>query len=191
MKTLTCLLITFGFSCTLIAQFKQGSYTQFGLSVPLKENINRNDDDSNWFTPNGLSLKFGEGIHFNRTIAIGLNSGIDWIASKKLVVIPAFANLKLGIKIGKEDFLYLQPAYGKSIILGRGNLHGDYKKISLGIEDIEGVALFIELTQYGFSLYTPEKVTSISLGLSSTWFTKRVKKKTNSNQTQSGKHNKY
>lgn len=170
MKTLTCLLITFGFSCTIVAQFKQGSYTQFGVSVPLKENINRDDEDTNWFTPNGLSLKFGEGIHFNRTIAFGLNSGIDWVASKKLVVVPAFATLKLNIKISEEDFLYLQPAYGKSIVLGRGNLHSDYKKISLGYEGIEGIALFIELTQYGFSLNSPEKVANISLGISNSSF---------------------
>ncbi len=180
MKTLTCLLITFGFSCTLIAQFKQGSYTQFSISIPMRANLENRNEDEYWFTPNGLSFKFGEGLHFNRTIALGFNSGIDWIASRKLVVVPAFANVKFSLKIDPEGFLYLQPAYGKSIVLGRGNLHGDYKKISLGFEHIEGFALFIELTQYGFSLYTPEKVTSISLGLSSTWFTKRVKN--NSNQ---------
>lgn len=183
MKTLAYLLISISFSWSLFAQFKQGSYTQFSISTPMRANLENRNEDEYWFTPNGLSFKFGEGLHFNRTIAIGLNSGIDWIASKKLVVIPAFANLKLGMKVGgKKDFLYLQPAYGKSIVLGRGNLHGDYKKISLGYEGIEGFALFIELTQYGFSLYTPEKVTSISLGLSSTWFTKRVKNRTNSNQ---------
>ncbi|RVT78351.1 hypothetical protein EOD40_03700 [Flavobacterium sufflavum] len=177
MKTLACLLITVGFSWPLFAQFDQGSYTQFGVSVPLKENIDRDDDDSNWFTPNGLSLKFGEGIHFNKTISVGLNSGIDWVASKKLVVVPAFANLKISLKIDKEGFLYIQTDYGKSIILGRGNLHGDYKKISLGLEHIEGIAFFIELTQYGFSLDTPEKVTTVSLGISSIWFTKKSKNK--------------
>ncbi|MEL1241608.1 hypothetical protein [Flavobacterium flavipallidum] len=176
MKTLTCLLITFGFSCTLIAQFKQGSYTQFGVSVPLKENINRDDEDTNWLTPNGLSLKFGEGIHFNRTVAIGLNSGIDWVASKKLVVVPAFANIKFSLPIDGETFIYIDTAYGKSIVLGRGNLHGDYKKIGLGIESLDGLALFAELNLYGFSLYSPEKVSNISLGLSWSRFTSKKTK---------------
>jgi hypothetical protein len=179
MKTLACLLITIGFSWPLFAQFDQGSYTQFSISTPLRANLDDDDKDSYWFTPNGLSLKIGEGIHFNRTIAVGISSGIDWVASRKLVVVPAFANLKISLKLDNGGFLYVQTAYGKSIILGRGNLHGDYKKISLGFEHIEGIAFFIELTQYGFSLDSPEKVANVSLGISSTWFTKKAKNKAN------------
>lgn len=146
----------------------------------MRANLENRNEDEYWFTPNGLSLKFGEGIHFHRTIAAGLNTGIDWVASRKLVVVPAFANLKLSLKLDSETFLYIQTDYGKSIILGRGNLHGDYKKISLGFEHIEGVAFFIELTQYGFSLDTPEKVANISLGISNSSFkTKRSKNKIN------------
>ncbi|MEN9908391.1 MAG: hypothetical protein RLZZ540_1540 [Bacteroidota bacterium] len=176
MKTLACLLITISFSWPVFAQFNQGSYTQFSISTPLRANLDDADKDSYWFTPNGLSLKVGEGIHFNRTIAVGISSGIDWVASRKLVVVPAFANLKISLKLDNEGFLYVQTAYGKSIILGRGNLHGDYKKISLGFEHIEGIAFFIELTQYGFSLDSPEKVANVSLGISSTWFTKNTDK---------------
>ena len=174
MKTLTYILILIGYSLPNFAQFQQGSYTYFSVSVPLKENVNRGDDEY-WFLPDGLSLKFGEGIHFNRTISIGLHSGIDWIGSRKLVVIPAYANLKLSLQLGPEDFLYIQPAYGKSIVLGRGNLHDDFQKISLGYEGIEGYSFFIELTQYGFKLYTPDKVTTFSLGLAFTAFNKKTR----------------
>lgn len=178
MKTLAFLLITISFSWTLSAQFNQGSYTQFSASFPLKANLDHEEDDSDWFTPNGLSLKIGEGLHFNRTIALGLNSGIDWVASKKLVVVPAFASLKINLKLDSETSLYIQPGYGKSIVLGRGYLHGDYKKISLGFEDIGGFALFLEITQYGFSLNSPEKVSNLSLGISKFWLTKNSLKKT-------------
>ncbi|MES2240577.1 MAG: hypothetical protein V4497_10010 [Bacteroidota bacterium] len=175
MKTLACLLIAISFSYPILAQFNQGSYTQYSISTPLRANLDNDDKDSYWFTPNGLSLKVGEGIHYNRAIAVGLNSGIDWIASRKLVVVPAFFNLKLSLKIDNEGFLYLQTDYGKSIILGRGNLHGDYKKISLGLEHIEGIACFIELTQYGFSLDSPEKVANVSLGISNSIFKNKPK----------------
>jgi hypothetical protein len=179
MKTLASILLLLGYSLPNFAQFQQGSYTYFGVSAPLKENVNRDDDDSSWFIPDGLSLKFGEGIHFNRTIAFGLNSGIDWVGSRKLVVIPAYANLKISLQLGQEDFFYIQPAYGKSIVLGRGNLHDDYQKISLGYEGMEGYSFFIELTQYGFKLYTPDKVTTFSLGLAFTSFNKKTRNKTN------------
>jgi len=170
MKTLAYLLISISCSWSVLAQFNQGSYTQFSISTPMRANLENRNEDEYWFTPNGLSFKFGEGIHFHRTIAAGLNTGIDWVASRKLVVVPAFANLKLSLKLDPETFLYIQTDYGKSIILGRGNLHGDYKKIGLGIENLDGLALFIELTQYGFSLDSPEKVANISLGISTSSF---------------------
>lgn len=180
MKTLACLLLTINFSWPVLAQFGQGSYTQFSIATPLRANLDDDDKNSYWFTPNGLSLKAGEGIHFNRTIAVGINSGLDWIASRKLVVVPAFANLKISLNVDKEAFLYVQTDYGKSIILGRGNLHGDYKKISLGFEHIESVPFFIELTQYGFSLDSPEKVANVSIGISiSSFKNKHQKNRTN------------
>jgi hypothetical protein len=142
----------------------------------MRANLDRANEEEYWFTPNGLSFKFGEGVHFDRKIALGLNSGIDWVASKKLVVVPAFANIKFSLPIDGETFIYIDTAYGKSIVLGRGNLHGDYKKIGLGIESLDGLALFAELNLYGFSLYSPEKVSNISLGLSWSRFTSKKTK---------------
>ncbi len=179
MKTLIWLLLILGCSCSVFAQFQQGAYTQYSLSTPMRANLNSDNEDEYWFTPNGLSFKFGEGLHFNRKIAVGLNSGIDWIASKKLVVVPAFANLKFSLKLDPETFFYIETDYGKSIIIGRGNLHGDYKKIGLGIEGIERPAVFIELTQYGFKLDSEEKVATISLGISFSSFRKNSKAKSN------------
>lgn len=87
-----------------------------------------------------------------------MNTGIDRIATEKLVVIPVFGNLKLSTKIGPEDQLFLQAGYGRSVILGRGNLTGDYKKIGIGFENTtEGLGQFVDVTQYGFSLHSKEK----------------------------------
>jgi hypothetical protein len=178
MKTLAILLFTLFFTSSFFGQFKRGSYTQFNLSVPFRGNPNYDEDNdySYWFLPDGLSAKFGGGIHYNKKLSVGMNTGLDWIATEKLVVIPVFGNLKLSTKIGPEDQLFLQAGYGRSIVLGRGNLTGDYKKIGIGFEDtIEGLGVFVDITQYGFTLYSDEKVWSISLGVSFTTYKNRIK----------------
>lgn len=84
-----------------------------------------------------------------------MNTGVDWIATEKLVVIPVFGDLKLSAKIASEEQLFLQAGYGRSIVIGRGNLTGDYKKIGIGFKNTtEGLGLFAEVTQYGFTLHS-------------------------------------
>ena len=178
MKTLAILLFALFFTSSFFAQFRRGSYTQFNLSVPLRGNPDYDEDTdySYWFLPDGLSAKFGGGIHYNKKLSIGMNTGIDWIGTEKLVVIPVFGDLKLSTKIASEEQLFLQAGYGRSIVIGRGNLTGDYKKIGIGFEDTaEGLGLFVEVTQYGFTLYSDEKVWSISLGISFTTYKNRIK----------------
>ncbi len=175
MKTVIFLVFT-TLCCTssFLAQIKRGSYTQFNLSVPLRGNLDSENESDYWFLPDGLSVKFGGGMHYNKTISIGINTGVDWIGSKKLVIVPVFGNLKLSTSIEPETLLYLQAGYGESIFIGRGGITGDYKKIGIGIDDKkEGIGIFAEYAQYGITLFAPEKVWSISLGISFTSFKNR------------------
>lgn len=178
MKILATFLFTLFFAFTFFAQNKRSSYLQLNFSTPLRGTWDSDDDSDYLFLPDGLNVKFGGGLHYNKRLAIGINTGIDWIATEKLVVVPVFGNLKLSTKIDPEMFLFLQGGYGKSIAIGRGSLTGDYTKIGLGLEDIEGLGLFTEFTQYGFSLYSPEKIWSISFGISFTYFTKPIRNPT-------------
>jgi hypothetical protein len=47
----------------------------------------------------------------------------------KQIVVPIFANFRLSPKIGEETRIHSTWTW-KAIALGRGNLTGDYKKIS-------------------------------------------------------------
>ena len=60
----------------------------------------------------------------------------------------------------------MQLGLGKALALGRGDLMGDYKKISLGIQNADDVMLFIELNHYSFPINHQRDSGNISLGLS-------------------------
>ena len=148
-------------------------FTQFDVSVPIKGNANRNDDfvngventNKNWFVPDGLNAKFGYGIQQNRWIAVSIHSGIDWKVTEKLVAVPVFANFRISPAISSESRITLQIGYGKGFALGRGNLSGTYKKISLGLESDEDIIIFIELADYNIPVNEFKSVGSISLGI--------------------------
>lgn len=97
---------------------------------------------------------------------MGINSGVDWKWSDKLVIIPVFANVKLSPKISEDTRVTLQVGLGKAIALGRGDLMGDYKKISLGIQTPDDLVVFIELSHYTIPINNQKDSGSISLGLS-------------------------
>lgn len=174
MKILVILLFTSCCASSFYAQVKRSSYTQFSLSIPLRSTLDSDIESDDWFVPDGLSAKVGGGLHYNKRIALGINSGIDWIGSKKLVIIPVYGTIKLSTKIGKENLYFIQAGYGESIFIGRQGKTGDYKKIGIGFEDYrEDFSLFAEYVQYGIILLAPEKVWNISLGLSITTFKNR------------------
>jgi len=172
MEKIIILIISLFFTFSLLAQDKKHSYILFEVAVPIKGNPDRGETDLNgntnnlWFLPDGLSAKLGYGIHYKKWAAVGIHSGIDWKGSEKLVVVPVFANLRLSPNIGDDTRISIQTGYGKSFAIGRGNLSSDYKKLSLGIENSDGLSLFVEFAQYGFTLNNPEKIGSISLGIS-------------------------
>jgi hypothetical protein len=154
------------------SQSKKFTYIQFDVAVAIKGNQDRGETDLNsntnnlWFLPNGLSSKLGYGIHHNKWISLGIHSGIDWKWTDKLVVVPVFANLKLSPRISEDTRIALQLGLGKALALGRGDLIGDYKKISLGVQTPDDLIIFIELSHYGISIINQKDNGSVSLGLS-------------------------
>lgn len=149
------------------------SYAKLDFSVPIRANQYAGEIDpytgenEYWFLPDGISVRFGYGLKPIDWIAIGANIGFDWKGSKCLVVAPVFGTLKICPIIGKDVRLFLEPGLGRAMALGRNNMAGYFKKISLGIEEPKsgGIGLYIELCQYGFSKITDEKIGSFSVGL--------------------------
>ncbi|MEY3500478.1 MAG: hypothetical protein RL308_2147 [Bacteroidota bacterium] len=147
-------------------------YSQFDIATSLKGNSNYGEIDSNgvrsdyWFLPDGLSVKYGIGIHHEKWVALGIHTGIDWLGTDKLVIVPVFANLRVCPKIGKESRVYLQAGFGKSFGIGRGSLIGEFRKISLGIENDEGLSLFIQISSFGIPFKNLDSAASLSIGLS-------------------------
>lgn len=166
------LLVLFLVTISMHSQQKNNRFTQFDISAPLKGNSTYGEIDSNGIRsdyrllPDGLSLKYGFGIDHKKWVSIGVQTGIDWIATQKLVAVPVFANFKLSPKVSEDVRVYVQAGYGKSFGIGRGSLIGDYRKISIGVEDNEGVSLFIQVSDFGIPFININSVTSLSVGLS-------------------------
>ena len=148
------------------------TFIQFHFSVPIRANQYAGEIDpysgekEPWFLPDGISGRIGIGIHYDKWIGAGINTGIDWKGNDCLVVAPVFASLRFSPQVGEETRITADAGYGKSFALGRSALVGNFKKISLGIESEDGYGLYIELCQYGFSLNGIEKVGSFSIGIS-------------------------
>lgn len=168
----TLLLVLLLYTISMQSQQKNNRYTQFDISTPLKGNSTYGEIDSNGIRsdyrllPDGLSLKYGVGIDHKKWISIGAQTGIDWIATQKLVAVPVFANFKLSPKVSEDVRVYAQVGYGKSFGIGRGSLIGIYRKISIGVENDEGVSLFIQVSDFGMQFVNIESVASLSIGLS-------------------------
>jgi len=149
----------------------KSTYFQFDISLALKGNPNAGETNEysqkkeSWFLPDGLGSKIGYGLHFNKWVALGIHTGINWEWGNKLVVAPIFANFKLSPKIGDQTRIVLQTGIGKTIALGRGNLLGNYKKISLGLQ-ADDVLIFIEISHYDFLFNNQKNNGNISLGIS-------------------------
>jgi hypothetical protein len=173
-KTISLLLIlivSFSYS-----QEIKNRYYQAEIAAPLIINSTYGEFDTLgnrsdfWFVPDGLSLKFGVGVHQKKWIAAGIHTGIDWLGSNKLVVVPVFANFRLSPKIGQDSRIYIQFGYGKTIGLGRGSLIGDYRKINFGVENEDGLSLYIQVANFGIPFKNSNSVGSFSIGISLTTF---------------------
>jgi hypothetical protein len=173
-KIITLLIIII--SGSTYAQEIKNRYYQSEIATPLIINstygqVNSLGNRSDYrFLPDGLSLKFGVGVHQKKWASVGIHSGIDWLGSNKLVVLPVFANFKFSPKISEDSRIYLQLGYGKSIGIGRGSLIGDYRKISLGAENEDGFSIFIQVANFGIPLNNLDSVSSLSIGIALTTF---------------------
>ena len=146
-------------------------FYQFEIAIPLVGNPNRNEEiseeitDRSWFIPDGISSKFGYGIQHNKWIATSIHSGIDWKATYKLVAIPVYGNLRLSAGIGNGYRITAQAGFGRGFALGRGNLNGNYTRVSLGFETDEDFIFFVEGSSYNFKLKNENSIGLISLGV--------------------------
>lgn len=153
---------------------KRYAYTKFELAVPIRVNqyageINDYGEDEPWFLPDGVIGRFGMGIQINRFIWVGGNIGIDWKAKECLVVAPLFGTIKINSKVSKDFRMYVEPGWGRAMAIGRHDLAGYFKKISLGFEDANGgLGLYLELCQYGFRKNTEDRIGSFCIGLAYT-----------------------
>lgn len=149
------------------------SYAKLDFSFPIKANQYAGEIDpytgerEYWFLPDGISARFGYGLKPVDWLGIGANFGIDWKGSKCLVVAPIFGTLRICPKVGNDTRLFVEPGFGRALVIGKNDLAGYFKKISLGFEEPErgGIGLYIELCQYGFSKITEEKIGSFCVGL--------------------------
>jgi hypothetical protein len=87
-----------------------------------------------------------------------------------LVCVPVYANFRLSPKVGKETRIYAQLGYGKSFAIGRGNLSGLYRKMSVGIENADGISIFVAFSAQNLIYNNFVKINSVSLGICSTIF---------------------
>lgn len=151
---------------------KRTTFTQFDVAVPLKANSNygeinqfgtRNDY---WFLPNGINAKFGYGIQHHKWVAISAHSGIEYIGREKLVAVPVYANLRISPGIGYGNRIVLQAGYGMGFALGRGDLSGAYKKLSLSYESEQDAIIFLEISGYDMPIHKVNSVGTLSIGIS-------------------------
>lgn len=147
-------------------------YTKFELSAPLRVNQYAGEIDpytgekEPWFLLDGITARAGIGTHLDKWVGVGMNIGIDWKANRCLVVMPVFGSFRLSPRISEELRITSEIGYGRALSISGDKLSGNFKKISLGVEDEEsGFGLYIELCQYGFSKFTPEKIGSFVIGL--------------------------
>lgn len=157
-------------------QSEKITYFQFEIAMPTRGNQNYGtvypdgSRNKSWFLPDGLSSKVGFGIHKNKWILLGIHLGIDWKATEQLVAIPVYGNFRLSPKIGNETRIYTQIGYGKSFAIGRGNLSGTYRKLSLGFQNSDDFSIFIEFAEHQLTFNKYPIINSISLGICLTTF---------------------
>jgi hypothetical protein len=165
-------------------------FAQLAISVPIRSNpfrdeyYNYTDNNGNgsmdagernysaldYIWPDGLSINYGVGIHYKNWVGISANTGIDWIATGKLVTIPAYASVYFSPQIWEKTNLVLQYGHGYTFALGRGDLGGMFQKYRVGLSFNNETLLYAEVNRYGFKLYDMNPAGNISVGISITDF---------------------
>jgi hypothetical protein len=159
-------------------------FGQLSVSVPIRANpysdelreyyAERGEDYSpsvlDYVIPNGLSANIGFGVHYKSWIGISANTGIDWLATEKLVYAPVYGSILFTPQLWEETNIYMQAGYGWSYAIGRGNLSGFYQKYRLGLIFDNTGSVFLDFSASDFPIYEYKYAGSISLGVAITNF---------------------
>jgi hypothetical protein len=82
LRLLRILTVSLLFTFSAFSQNKKFTYIQFDVAIPIKgnpeleETVANGSKNSSWFLPDGLNTKIGYGVHYNKWIALGINSGM-------------------------------------------------------------------------------------------------------------------
>jgi hypothetical protein len=154
-------------------------FTQISISVPVRGNPYSNEIRAeyeaqgaeykstvlDYVIPNGLSLHGGMGVHLKSWVVVSANTGIDWIATEKLVSAPVYGSFMFIPQIWEEPNILLQAGYGRAFAIGRGNLSGEYRKFRFGLIFDNHVSIYADWSQNDFVLHELKSVTPISVGI--------------------------
>ncbi|MEL1245586.1 hypothetical protein AAEO56_15025 [Flavobacterium sp. DGU11] len=159
-------------------------FGQISISVPVRANPYSDEIQEDYAArgeeykpsvldyviPDGLSANIGFGVHLKSWIGVSANTGIDWIATEKIVYAPVYGSILFTPQIWEETNVYMQVGYGWSYALGRGNLSGAYQKYRLGLIFDNTGSIFLDFSSSDFPLYEYKYVGSISIGVAITNF---------------------
>ncbi|MGQ2982905.1 hypothetical protein [Flavobacterium sp.] len=159
-------------------------FGQLSVSVPIRANPYSDEIQDyyaetgqeykpsvlDYIIPNGLSANIGFGVHYKSWVGISANTGIDWLATEKLVYAPVYGSILFTPQLWDEINIYMQAGYGWSYALGRGNLSGFYQKYRLGMIFDNTGSIFLDFSASDFPIYEYKYAGSISLGVAITNF---------------------
>ncbi|WP_294823848.1 hypothetical protein [uncultured Flavobacterium sp.] len=115
--------------------------------------------------PNGVSANIGFGVHYKSWVGISANTGIDWLATEKLVYAPVYGSILFTPQLWDETNIYMQAGYGWSYAIGRGNLSGFYQKYRLGLLFDNTSSVFLDFSTSDFPIYEYKYAGSFSIGV--------------------------
>ncbi|MCG2610114.1 hypothetical protein LZZ90_01180 [Flavobacterium sp. SM15] len=150
-------------------QWINSNYRQIDFAIPLVYDPDSSEDSNlGSLLPAGANLNIGFGYQYKKLVGLGIHTGINAHWNEQLVSLPVYGNFRFSPKIQEHSALVFQVGYGEAFALGRGDLNGDYKKISLGYANTKD-ALFgsinIEFNELDFPIHDRERLRSFALGV--------------------------
>ncbi|MES2813018.1 MAG: hypothetical protein V4670_11155 [Bacteroidota bacterium] len=146
--------------------FKQFELTtSFSINDEDDNPFTEDDESKPLFIPNSLGLKYGVGLQKNKCLGISVHSGIDIRLNQKLVAVPIFGNLRLSPFFRDDKTrVAINLGYGKGYAIGRGDMHGRYRRVNFSFESPENIGLLLEIADYDIDFNNKPTTVIFSLG---------------------------